>query len=97
VPAGVPQFAVRFWGSGDLERVSATVFDASGTQVWKQDDISTSQSYQAQRQDTQRDEVWRLVLSRPKIGVLEDHYVELRGIPTVLGFRPDGLLAPATR
>lgn len=97
VPAGVPQFAVRFWGSGDLERVSAVVFDPSGKQVWKQDDISAAQSYQVQRQDTQRDEVWRFGLSRPKIGVLEDHYVELRGIPTVLGFRPDGLLAPASR
>lgn len=97
VPAGVQQFAVRFWGSGDLERVSATVFDPSGAQVWKQDDISTAQSYQVQRQDSGHDEAWRLVLSRPKVGVLEDHYVELRGIPTLLGFRPDGLLAPASR
>ncbi len=97
VPAGVPQFAVRFWGSGDLERVSAVVFDPSGTQVWKQADISTAQSYQLQRQNPKRDEVWRLTLSRPGIGVLEDHYVELRGIPPVLGFRPDGLLAPAPR
>ena len=97
VPAGVPQFAVRFWGSGDLERVSAAVFDPSGKQVWKQADISTAQSYQVQRQDSERDEVWRLELSRPSVGVLEDHYVELRGIPTVLGFRPDGLLAPAPR
>jgi hypothetical protein len=97
VPAGVPQFAVRCWGSGDLERVSATVFDASGAQVWKQEDISTAQSYQVQRPGAQRDEVWRLELRRPGIGVLEDHYVELRGIPTVLGFRPDGLLAPAAR
>jgi hypothetical protein len=39
--------------------------------------------------------VWRFKLSRPKVGVLEDHYVEMRGIPTVFGFRPDGLLAPA--
>ena len=97
VPAGVPQFAVRFWGSGDLERVSATVFDPSGAQVWKQDDISTAQSYQVEREDSKRDEVWRIGLSRPKVGVLEDHYVELRGIPTLLGFRPDGLPAPAPR
>jgi hypothetical protein len=97
VPAGVPQFAVRFWGSGDLERVSAAVFDPSGAQVWKQDDISTAQSYQIERQNSERDEVWRLALSRPSVGVLEDHYVELRGIPPVLGFRPDGLLAPAPR
>ena len=94
VPAGVEQFAVRFWGSGDLERVSATVFDPSGAQVWKQDDISTAQSYQVQRNDSKRDEVWRIGLSRPKVGVLEDHYVELRGVPTLFGFRSDGLLAP---
>jgi hypothetical protein len=97
VPAGVKEFAVRFWGEGDLERVSAAVFDPSGTQVWKQDDITTAQSCQIQRKDTARDEVWRLKLSRSKIGVLEDHHVEMRGIPTILGFRPEGLLAPAER
>jgi hypothetical protein len=95
VPAGVQECAVRFWGEGDLERVSAAVFDPSGAQVWKQDDISAAQSCRIQRQDSARDEVWRLTLSRPKVGVLEDHYVELRGIPTLLGFRPDGLLVPA--
>jgi hypothetical protein len=97
VPAGVQEFAVRFWGEGDLERVSAAVFDPSGAQVWKQDDISSAQSCQIQRKDTGRDEVWRLKLSRSKIGVLEDHHVELRGIPTILGLRPDGLLAPAKK
>jgi hypothetical protein len=95
VPAGVKSFAVRFWGEGDLERVSAVVCDSAGTQVWKQDGISTAQSCQMQRPDAGRDEVWRFKLSRPKVGVLEDHYVEMRGIPTVFGFRPDGLLAPA--
>lgn len=97
VPAGVKEFAVRFWGEGDLERVSAAVFDSSGKQVWKQDDITAAQSCQIQRQDAARDEVWRMKLSRSKIGVLEDHHVEMRGIPTILGFRPDGLLAPAAR
>jgi hypothetical protein len=94
VPAGVQECAVRFWGEGDLERVSAAVLDPAGTQVWKQDDISTAQSCRIQRQDAGRDEVWRFQLSRATIGVLEDHYVEMRGIPTVFGFRPDGLLAP---
>jgi hypothetical protein len=94
VPAGVKECAVRFWGEGDLERVSVAVFDPSGKQVWKQDDISTAQSCPIQRKEAGRDEVWRFKLSRPRIGVLEDHYVEMRGIPTILGFRPDGLLAP---
>jgi hypothetical protein len=97
VPAGVKECAVRFWGSGDLERVSALIADPAGREVWKQADISSAQSYQIQRQDPGRDEVWRFGLSRPGLGVLEDHYVELRGIPTVIGFRPDGLLAPAPR
>lgn len=97
VPAGVSKCAVRFWGEGDLERVSAAVFDPSGKQVWKQDDITTAQSCQIQRQDASHDEVWRFKLSRPKVGVLEDHHVEMRGIPTIFGLRPDGLLAPAKR
>ena len=97
VPASVPQFAIRCWGSGDLERVSATVFDPAGQPVWKQDDITTAQSHQVQRPAAQRDEVWRLELRRPHVGVLEDHFVELRGIPNVLGFRPEGLLTPSVR
>jgi hypothetical protein len=36
VPADVREFAVRFWGSGDLERVSAAVCDATGAEVWQQ-------------------------------------------------------------
>jgi len=96
VPAGVREFAVRLWGSGDLERVSAAVFDATGAEVWEQENISSAQSCQIQRASAERDEVWRLTLSRPTIGVLEDHYVELRGMPTVIGLRPDGLLVPVT-
>lgn len=96
VPAGVREFAVRFWGEGDLERVSAAVFDATGAQVWKQADISTAQSCEIRRDDSSRAEVWRFVLGRPTIGVLEDHYVEMRGMPTVFGFRADGLLTPVS-
>lgn len=97
VPAGVSKCAVRFWGEGDLERVSAAVFDPSGKQIWKQGDITTAQSCEIQRQDASHDEVWRFKLSRPKVGVLEDHHVEMRGMPTVFGLRPDGLLTPAKR
>ncbi|NLF73997.1 MAG: hypothetical protein GX575_33750 [Candidatus Anammoximicrobium sp.] len=94
VPAGVHRCAVRFWGEGDLERVSAAVFDPTGKQAWKQDDISAAQSFQIERGDASQDEVWRFKLSRPKVGVMEDHCVEMRGMPVILGFRPDGLLTP---
>jgi hypothetical protein len=95
VPKGVKQFAVRFWGEGDLERVSAAVCDASGKRVWHQENITSSQSFQTERTDASRDEVWRISMSRPTVGVLEDHHVDLRGVPPVLGFSPTGLLRPA--
>lgn len=95
VPAGVEQFAVRCWGEGDLERVSAAVCDASGKRVWQQANISSSQSFQMERKPASVDEVWRVSLARPTQGVLEDHYVELRGVPPVIGFSPSGLLRPA--
>ena len=88
---------MRFWGSGDLERVSAVVLDPSGRQVWSRDDISTAQSWLIERTDAARAEVWRFKLARPKVGVLEDHYVEMRGMPTIVGFRPDGLLTQEGR
>ena len=97
IPAGTRQCALRFWGSGDAERVSAAVFGPSGVQVWKQDDIAAAQSCPIDRPGSAEDEVWRFTLGRPRAGVLEDHYVEMRGIPTILGLRPDGLLAPASR
>lgn len=94
MPAGVHRCAVRFWGEGDLERASAAVFGSAGKQAGKQDDISAAQSFQIERGDASQDEVWRFKLSRPKVGVMEDHFVEMRGMPVILGFRPDGLLTP---
>jgi len=97
VPKGVRQFAARCWGEGDLERVSAAVWDPAGKRVWHQENISDSQSFVTERADTRRDEVWRISLSRPSVGVLEDHHVELRGVPSVLGFSAADLLHPASK
>jgi hypothetical protein len=95
VPAGVKQFAARVWGEGDLERVSAAVWNPAGKRVWHEENVSSSQSFQMERPAADRDEIWRISLARPTKGVLEDHYVELRGVPPVLGFSPQGLLHPA--
>ena len=68
-------------GAWALERVSAAVFDPLRQQVWKQDDIPPRTSCTIQLKTRERKEIWRLKLSRPKVGVLEDHYVEMRGFP----------------
>jgi hypothetical protein len=97
VPAGVKQFAARCWGEGEMERVSASVLDPSGKCVWRQENIASSQSFQKERADASRDEVWQIRLTRPTQGVLEDFHVELRGVPSVLGFSAAGLLHPAAK
>ena len=39
-------------------------------------------------------EAWCLRLSRPTKATMEDHYVDLRGIPPLLAAAREGLLAP---
>lgn len=96
VPAEVREFGLRFQGEGDGERISAAVFDASGKTVWQQANISTAQSFRFQRTSASGGEVWHFRLSRPTVGVLEDTYLELRGVPPVVGFTAAGVLRPAT-
>jgi hypothetical protein len=95
VPAEAREFGVRIKGEGDGERVSAAIHDATGTKRWEKADISDPQSLHVRRDPATAGEVWRLTLARPATGVLEDIYVELRGVPAVLGFGPKDQLRPA--
>lgn len=94
VPAGTQRFAVRFFGEGDGERVKATVFSPSGQKVWQQDSITTAQSFRYEGAATVKDEIWKITLERPSTGAFEDHFVEFRGIPPLVSFRPGALLRP---
>ena len=96
VPAGVEEFGVRLTGGGERENVKATVYDAAGRKVGEKDNIKGHQFllYRAQPTET---EVWRLQLSKPSQGVIEDYYVQLQGIPPVLATRPDALPKPANK
>jgi hypothetical protein len=96
VPAEVREFGLRFKGEGDGERISAAVLNPAGKTVWEQPNISTAQSFRFQRAAASKGEVWHLRLSRPTVGVLEDTYLELRGLPPVVGFTANSVLRPAT-
>lgn len=96
VPAEAREFGVRVKGEGDGERVSAAVRDASGATRWEQSAISDPQSLHVRRDPAASGEVWRLSLARPSQGILEDTYLEIRGIPAILGFGPKELLRPAS-
>lgn len=94
VPPGAREFGLRIRGEGEGERVSAAVLNAAGKKVWEQADIGPARSLHLQREAASQGEVWRVRLSRPSVGVLEDVHLELRGLPAVLGFSAAGLLRP---
>jgi hypothetical protein len=91
-PPGQREFGIRIQGEGEGERVSAAVLNAAGQKLWEKEDIGTPQSFHVQRQPGAPGEVWRLHLSRPKVGVLEDCHIELRGLPALLGFKAEEVL-----
>ncbi len=94
VPADAREFGVRIQGQGDGERVSAAIYDSTGAMQFEQADISDPKSLHVKRDPAEKGAVWRLSLARPSTGVLEDVYLEFRGIPAVLGFDPQTLLCP---
>ncbi|NLX96246.1 MAG: right-handed parallel beta-helix repeat-containing protein [Rhodopirellula sp.] len=96
VPADVREFGIRVQGEGDGERVAATIRDAAGAIRFEQADISDARSLHVKREPTAEGETWRLSLAKPSTGVLEDVYLEFRGIPAVVGFDPPSLPQPAT-
>ena len=95
VPAGIEKWAVGVFGGGAGERVSATLYDSTGKQVWSEKDINTPKLYTETHKTSAAGETWRLVLDRPSTGGFEDHYVLLVGIPSVLALTPGELLVPA--
>ncbi len=95
VPAGIEKWAVGVFGGGAGERVSATLYDSTGKQVWSEKDINTPKLYTETHKTSATGETWRLVLDRPSAGGFEDHYVLLVGIPSVLALTPGELLVPA--
>ena len=96
VPKDAQEFGLRLQGSGLAERLSAVVYDATGKVRWQKKNINhQSASFIVEREPSKQDEVWRLQVTRPDVGVLEDWYLIVRGIPAILGFDSQHLLKEA--
>lgn len=93
VPGGTRSFGVRVWGESEGERVTATICNPAGQAVWTRENIGTPQSFLCETASA-ADAVWKLKLARPTVAVFEDHFVELRGVPSLLALRPESLLRP---
>ena len=94
VPPGVKQWGIVVNGSGADEKVNATLFNSSGKKVWSQQNIAKPELFVSKRGASSKGEVWRLTLNRPTTGRLEDHDVQLLGLPSVLSLTPETLLMP---
>lgn len=94
-PRGTQQLALRMQGEGEAERVGVAVFDPTGRELWTRPNLSQAEHQIYQPQNASNDSVWRCKFSLPQTGVLEDHYLELRGVPPLISFSADWLSSRA--
>jgi hypothetical protein len=99
VPAGSRKFGLLVHGGGELEPVNITVTDhATGQKLWSPGDVNEPQFFITTREDASRPMLLHIKTARPTSppkAILEDYYLEFRGMPPILATDPAQLIAPA--
>jgi hypothetical protein len=95
VPAGVKQFGLKVMGSDFGERAKAALVDPAGKVVEERDAIALPHVFVGRRADASKEEVWSLRVGKPSVGVLEDFYIDVLGVPPLLAGSRGALLRPA--
>jgi len=93
VPKGVREFGVKVMGGDGTELVKVTVRDGVGRVVAERDNIALWQ-FAITRENEESDEIFSVKFERPSIGILEDFFVQLQGIPPLLAPVKEALLKP---
>jgi len=93
VPKGVREFGVKVMGGDGTELVKVTVRDGVGRVVAERDNIALWQ-FAITRENEESDEIFSIKFERPSIGILEDFFVQLQGIPPLLAPVKEALLKP---
>jgi hypothetical protein len=90
VPKNAPDFGVRIVGDG-AERVSATLFDPSGAEVWRAPNVDGVATWTLPVDETTgrptappQAGFWRVRFERPTVGVLEDYHLTIQGVPALV-------------
>lgn len=94
VPAGTREFAVKVFGEGTGEGVRATLVNPDGEAVEEADNAAQVHQFEVVLPEGSPGEAWSIRLAAPSRLVLEDHYVDLRGVPPILAPDRDSLLKP---
>ena len=94
VPAGTREFVVKVFGEGMGEGSKATLLKPGGEVFGSKDDIAQTYQFEVTRPEGAPAEVWSVKLERATNTHLEDHYLDLFGVPPFLALSPEGVLAP---
>lgn len=94
VPEKTADFGVRVFGEGMGEGVKATLIDPAGTVFEQVDNMAQTHQFEVSLPPGAQGQVWTLRLERPSQMAMEDHYVDIRGIPPLLAPSEGALLKP---
>ncbi len=84
VPSGVREFGIKVSGDSEVERIKVIVCDEQRRVLGEKDNIVQAHQFVITRDKFERDEIFIIRFERPSIGILEDFYVQLQGIPPLL-------------
>ena len=94
VPAGTEWFGVRVAGQGAGEAVKATLIAPDGEVFGEVDNQFSLHQFEVRLPEPSAGEEWTLVLAQPTATTMEDHSLELRGVPPLVVGAGAPLLVP---
>ncbi len=95
VPAGTREFGVRVAGQGEGEGVRAVLINPDGEVVDEVDNSAATYQFEVDLPEGTPGQAWLLRLTKPTVMPMEDHHVDLRGVPPLLAPSPEALIVPA--
>src|SRR5690606_9460473 len=95
VPAGTREFGVKIYGEGLGEGVKASLYGPDGKLIEEKDDIAAAHQMTIELPQTSKGDVYKVELKKPGKLFLEDHYIDLLGVPPLLAPSKEALLVPA--
>ena len=87
VPENTQAFAIDFYGD-DNEGLKVTVFGPDGKQLWQKDDIIDLQQFTAKGELARKGGVFQLRIEKPTSFTIEDYFIRMTNIPSILQLSP---------
>lgn len=91
VPENTDEFGVRVFGEGAGEAVKATLYNPAGEVVVEEDNVVSTRILTAPPTPG----IWSVELALPTDLAMEDFFIDLLGIPSLLAPSPEAILVPA--